>query len=55
MGRAFSFGRNEVRDMAKCKGFRNFKECGEWVELQFMVRALRKGFRVSKPWGDSSP
>jgi PD-(D/E)XK endonuclease len=40
---------------AKCKGFRNFKERGEWVELQFMVRALRKGFRVSKPWGDSSP
>jgi PD-(D/E)XK endonuclease len=41
--------------MAKCKGFRNFKERGEWVELQFMVRALRKHFRVLKPWGDSSP
>jgi hypothetical protein len=40
--------------MRKCKGFRNFKERGEWVELQFMARALRKRFRVSKPWGDSS-
>ncbi len=41
--------------MAKCKGFSNFQERGEWVELQFMVRALRKRFRVSKPWGNSSP
>jgi hypothetical protein len=39
--------------MAKCNGFRNFKERGEWVELQFMARALRKKFRVAKPWGDS--
>jgi hypothetical protein len=41
--------------MAKCNGFRNFKERGEWVELLFMAWALRKGLRVSKPWGDSSP
>ena len=40
--------------MAKCKGFRTFKERGEWVELQFMAGAVRKGFKVSKPWGDSS-
>jgi len=40
--------------MTQCKGFRTFKERGEWVELQFMARAVRKGFRVSKPWGDSS-
>jgi hypothetical protein len=39
--------------MAKCKGFRNFKERGEWVELLFMAWALQKGLRVSKPWGDS--
>ncbi len=39
--------------MAKCKGFRNFKERGEWVELLFMAWALQKGFKVSKPWGDS--
>jgi hypothetical protein len=38
----------------KCKGFRTFKERGEWVELQFMAWALRKGFTVTKPWGDSS-
>jgi hypothetical protein len=40
--------------MAKCRGFRNFKERGEWVELTFMARAVRKRFKVSKPWGDSS-
>ena len=40
--------------MAKCKGFRTFKERGEWVELQFMARAVGDGFKVSKPWGDSS-
>jgi hypothetical protein len=40
--------------MPKCKGFKTFKERGEWVELQFMAGALRHGFKVSKPWGDSS-
>ncbi len=40
--------------MTKCKGFRTFKERGEWVELVFMAMAVRLGFRVSKPWGDSS-
>ena len=39
--------------MARFSGFRNFKERGEWVELQFMAQALRKKLRVSKPWGDS--
>jgi hypothetical protein len=39
--------------MAKCIGFRNFKERGEWVELLFMACALRRLLRVSKPWGDS--
>ena len=38
----------------KCNGFRTFKERGEWVELVFMAMAVRLGFRVSKPWGDSS-
>lgn len=41
--------------MAKCSGFKNFKERGEWTELIFMARAVRKHFKVSKPWGDSSP
>jgi hypothetical protein len=40
--------------MTKCNGFRTFKERGEWVELMFMATAVRRGFRVSKPWGDSS-
>src|SRR5712672_394955 len=40
--------------MAKCKGFRTFKERGEWVELTFMARAVRNHFNVSRPWGDSS-
>jgi hypothetical protein len=40
--------------MTQCRGFRTFKERGEWVELQFMARAVRLGFKVSKPWGDSS-
>jgi hypothetical protein len=40
--------------MTHCKGFKTFKERGEWVELQFMARAVRNGFKVSKPWGDSS-
>jgi hypothetical protein len=40
--------------MTKCNGFRTFKERGEWVELVFMAMAVRLGFRVSKPWGDSS-
>jgi hypothetical protein len=41
--------------MAQCSGFRTFKERGEWVELRFMAEAVRKHFKVSKPWGDSSP
>ena len=40
--------------MAKCKGFKNFKVRGEWVELQFMAQAIRHRFKVTKPWGDSS-
>jgi hypothetical protein len=40
--------------MSTCKGFRTFKERGEWVELVFMAMAVRLGFKVSKPWGDSS-
>jgi hypothetical protein len=41
--------------MAKCEGFKNFKQRGEWVEAQFVAQALRRGFKVLKPWGDSSP
>ena len=35
--------------------FKTFKERGEWVELCFMTRALEHGYKISKPWGYSSP
>jgi len=40
--------------MGKCVGFKTYKERGEWVELQFMATAVKRGFKVLKPWGDSS-
>jgi len=30
------------------------KRRGEWAELQFMAKAAKLGFGVSKPWGDLS-
>lgn len=33
--------------------FRNFKQRGEWVELQFMAKAAQHCFPISKPWGDT--
>jgi hypothetical protein len=41
--------------MDEFKVFKTFKERGEWVELRFMADALRHGYKVLKPWGDSSP
>ena len=41
--------------MAKCNGFRTFKERGEWVEALFIAELLRRGYTVLKPWGDSQP
>ena len=35
--------------------FKNFKERGEWVELQFMAQAALHGFAVCRPWGDMRP
>jgi hypothetical protein len=40
--------------MHRCKDFRTFKERGEWVELRFMTQAIEHGFKVPRPWGDSS-
>jgi hypothetical protein len=37
------------------KFFKNFKERGEWVEARFIADALRHGYKVLKPWGDSQP
>jgi len=41
--------------MDEFKFFKNFKERGEWVEARFIADALRHGYKVLKPWGDSSP
>jgi hypothetical protein len=41
--------------MEEFKVFKTFKERGEWVEALFTAAALRRGFKVLKPWGDSLP
>jgi hypothetical protein len=41
--------------MDEFKFFESFKERGEWVELRFMAEAIRHGYKVLKPWGDSQP
>jgi hypothetical protein len=33
--------------------FSNFKQRGEWVELEFMAQAAQRCFAISKPWGDT--
>jgi len=33
---------------------RNCKKRGEWVELVFAARATERGFRLARPWGESS-
>ena len=34
--------------------FKTYKQRGEWVELLFMTRAAKRGYVISKPWGDSA-
>jgi hypothetical protein len=34
--------------------FKTYKQRGEWVELLFLTRAAKRGYVVSKPWGDSA-
>jgi hypothetical protein len=41
--------------MDEFKFFKTFKERGEWVEARFMADAMRHGYKVLKPWGDSQP
>jgi hypothetical protein len=41
--------------MDEFKFFKNFKERGEWVEARFIADAMRHGYKVLKPWGDSQP
>lgn len=35
--------------------FKTYKERGEWVEAQFIAEALRRGYKILRPWGDSRP
>lgn len=30
------------------------KKRGEWAELKFMAAASERGFRVTKPWGETA-
>jgi hypothetical protein len=39
--------------MKQWQRFPNFKQRGEWVELQLMAAAALHGYHVLKPWGDS--
>ncbi len=56
MGRAFSFASpQDWSRMDEFKFFKTFKERGEWAELRFMAEAMRHGYKVLKPWGESSP
>jgi PD-(D/E)XK endonuclease len=41
--------------MDEFKFFKTFKERGEWVEALFIAAAIRYGYKVLRPWGDSSP
>jgi hypothetical protein len=41
--------------MDEFKFFKTFKERGEWVEALFIAAAIRYGYKVLRPWGDSQP
>jgi hypothetical protein len=34
--------------------FKTYKQRGEWIELLFMTLAVKRGYVVLKPWGDSA-
>jgi len=34
--------------------FKNCKQRGEWAELVFAARAMREGFALCRPWGESA-
>lgn len=50
-----STGKSSKHSKNDWEQFSNFKQRGEWVELQFMARAAQRGFAISKPWGDTQP
>ena len=43
--------KNSKRSTNYWERFSNFKQRGEWVELQFMAQAAKRRLAVSKPWG----
>ena len=53
MGTGMSRQKNGKHRKHDWERFSNFKQRGEWVELQFMAQAARRRFAVSKPWGDT--
>jgi hypothetical protein len=40
--------------MAAGAKIRNCKRRGEWAELVFAMRAVERGLRLGRPWGESS-
>ncbi|SRR5258708_7920756 len=50
-----STGKSSKHTKKDWERFSNFKQRGEWVELQFMAEAAKHRFTVSKPWGDTQP
>ena len=40
-------------EMKHWERFDNFKQRGEWVELEFMAQAAQRRFAVCKPWGET--
>jgi hypothetical protein len=53
MDTGMSTGKSSRRSKNDWERFSNFKQRGEWVELQFMAQAARRRFAISKPWGDT--
>jgi hypothetical protein len=37
------------------QNIQNHKLRGEWAELRFLQTAIERGFRVTKPWGETAP
>ena len=53
MGTGMSTGKSSKLSKKDWERFGNFKQRGEWVELQFMAQAAQRRFAISKPWGDT--
>jgi hypothetical protein len=47
--------RGQGRGNGQGKDIQHPKLRGEWAELRFIQRATERGFRVTKPWGETAP